>query len=100
MRIKFIVIALLIVAMAGIASASPLGITYQIQGAHTGEVTLYVDGTGTAQIGSDSVSFTWDRDQNEFHAHYWIWLVPFAISEDGSVLTSSSVPDTWGILER
>lgn len=98
----YIIVLLLLVCLIAVTAADPQSLTYQISGQHTGTITLMMDGTGVAQVGSSTpVLFTWDTGNGDgYYAHYWVWTVQFTVSDDGAELTSPSFPGTKGTLQR
>ncbi|HVP96807.1 hypothetical protein [Methanoregula sp.] len=62
---------------------------------HTGTITLYPDGTGSARIDSyPTVPFTYDMaaDGTDGTASYRVWSVPFTINPATHVITSYRYP--------
>ena len=70
--------------------------TWSLQNSpHTGTITLYPDGTGSARIDSyPTVPFTYDMaaDGTDGTASYRLWSVPFTINPATHVITSNQYP--------
>jgi hypothetical protein len=100
---RFVLCLVALCLVVGLVSAQSY--TYRIKGDHTGSVVvLDSNGTGYATDGTNTISFTWGGSQNQYLAHYWFWSVPFKLDRDGfvypgTVLTSPSFPNDFGILQ-